>query len=228
MPRLLAIGLIAVHCSVLSVLSPVVVVADDWGAPDEPGVVHLVRSGVGRRTLVLRDGEGHVPADALAGLLELMAPARPGARKPGEATLDPRLALLLAAVSDHFGGRTVTLVSGVRSPGGHTRSTSRHVSGSAADIRIDGVPNRALWDYCLTLARTGCGLYPQSTFVHVDVRERAGTWVDWSGPGQRPRYGTLDGPFRSRAERRAAPRFVRTVSRDDVALVARVVPGHGR
>jgi hypothetical protein len=32
--------------------------------------------------------------------------------------------------------------------------------------------------------------------VHVDVRERAAQWVDWSTPGRRAQYGNLRGPWR--------------------------------
>jgi hypothetical protein len=38
---------------------------------------------------------------------------------------------------------------------------------------------------------TGCGYYPNSSFVHVDVRQ-PGTghvaWIDASGPGEPPHY----------------------------------------
>ena len=50
------------------------------------------------------------------------------------------------------------------------------------------------------LSDTGCGYYPRSTFVHVDVRAQAAQWVDWSRPGRRPRYGNLS---------RSWPRFCR-------------------
>lgn len=139
-----------------------------------------------RRVFPRASGEGEVVADA--------APEPEGP--------DPRLALLLAAVADHFGGRDVTIVSGLRRAGGYTRRASRHVSFQATDIRVQGVPARAIWDFCTSLRGTGCGLYPNSTFVHVDVREQAAQWVDWSGPGQRPRYGGMRGPWRTRNDRR--------------------------
>ncbi len=136
-------------------------------------------------------------------------------------TPSPRLALLLAAISDHFGGREIWIISGFREVGGRTRETSRHVRGQATDVRVDGVSKRALWDYCLSLRATGCGLYPNSTFVHVDVREAEAQWVDWSGPGRRARYGTLHGP--SRGRRHAHPRIGRHVTRpDDLPLEATV------
>jgi hypothetical protein len=39
----------------------------------------------------------------------------------------------------------------------------------------------------MTFAETGVGWYPNSTFVHVDVREES-VAVDVSSPGERPRY----------------------------------------
>jgi hypothetical protein len=113
----------------------------------------------------------------------------------------PRLPALLAAISDHFGGREIHIVSGRRRAEGYTRESSRHVSGRATDIRVRGVPRREVWDFCRSLGHTGCGYYPRSTFTHVDVRDRSGQWVDWSRPGRRPRYGSLRGPYRRRIRR---------------------------
>jgi hypothetical protein len=39
-----------------------------------------------------------------------------------------------------------------------------------------------------SFADIGVGYYPNSTFVHLDVRERSTLWVDYSGPGQTPCY----------------------------------------
>ena len=152
----------------------------DWGDPDEPGVATIRRRDE-RVQVRLRDDEGRVTREALEGLARLM---RRHEDDPPELP-HPRLALLLAAISDHFGGREITLVSGRREAGGYTRESSRHTSGQATDVRVRGVPRRVLWDYCRSLGQTGCGYYPRSTFVHVDVRARAAQWVDWSRPGQR-------------------------------------------
>jgi LysM repeat protein len=126
----------------------------------------------------------------------------------------PRLALLLAAVSDHFGGREIAVVSGFREARRYTRDTSSHVHGQAVDIHVAGVPARELWDFCRSLRDTGCGLYPRSTFVHVDIRKQAAQWVDWSGPGQRPRYGSLRGPYRRRGRQREP--IGRSITRPDL------------
>ncbi len=174
---------------------------EDWGDAEEPGVVRL-RTRTEEVTIRLRDEEGRVPRQSLEALARIMHrgdepdPDDPEA-EPVE-TPEPRLAILVAAISDHFGGREVRVVSGFREVRGFTRETSRHVHGRAVDVSVAGVAKRALWDFCRSLAKTGCGLYPRSSFVHLDVREEAAQWVDWSGPGRRPRYGNLRGPFRRR------------------------------
>lgn len=170
-----------------------------WGAPETPGTVTLRRRDE-VITVALLDAERRVTREGVEALAQLMrrheedAPELP----------HPRLPMLLAAISDHFGGREITIVSGRREAGGYTRESSRHTEGRATDIRVRGVPMRVLWDYCRTLADTGCGYYPRSTFVHVDVRGAPTQWVDWSAPGRRPRYGSLT---------RAWPRMCRRADR---------------
>ncbi|MEZ4407808.1 MAG: DUF882 domain-containing protein [Polyangiales bacterium] len=113
----------------------------------------------------------------------------------GSHAIDPRLMRALAMVSDHFGGRTVEVISGFRPfRRGQWTPHSNHNVGRAIDFRVVGVRNRALWDYCRTVPNVGCGFYPRSVFIHMDVRSESATWVDWSRPGQRPRYGRLDRP----------------------------------
>jgi hypothetical protein len=105
----------------------------------------------------------------------------------------------LTKVSDHFGGRTIEIISGYRPyrKGQWTRN-SRHNHGKAIDFRVVGVPNAALRDYCGRFERVGVGYYPNSYFVHLDVRKRKTRWVDYSRPGKRPVYA------KDLARRRAA------------------------
>ncbi|MCA9631228.1 MAG: LysM peptidoglycan-binding domain-containing protein [Myxococcales bacterium] len=122
----------------------------------------------------------------------------PGARKAISRVLDaadleggihPRLIKLLAQVSDTFGGRPIRVVSGHR-----TRSyakASRHALGHAIDFSIPGVPNEVLRDYLLRYDLVGVGYYPNSSFVHFDVRNAKTYWVDHSGPGEPPRYSYI-------------------------------------
>lgn len=160
-----------------------------WGRPRSPGVVQFLRHGSResyRGRLV--DPRGRARNDARRRLARLMRDDDGGVRMP-----NPRLLAVLTRISDHFGGRRIQIVSGYRKPGGYTRDTSRHTQGDAMDLRIDGVPITAIRDYCRSLTNVGCGYYPTSRFVHVDVRDRSEFWIDWSGPGQAPRYSRPDG-----------------------------------
>jgi len=98
---------------------------------------------------------------------------------------DPRLIRLLAKVSDKFGSRPIRIVSGYR-----TRSffeDSRHKLSRAVDFSIPGIDNVTLRDYLRTLPSVGVGYYPNSSFVHLDVRDNNTYWVDYAGPGEAPR-----------------------------------------
>ena len=107
-----------------------------------------------------------------------------GAPKGGT-QIHPRLIRLLAQVSDTFGGRPIRVVSGYR-----TKSfvaASKHKEGRALDFSIPGIPNEALRDYLRTLKNVGVGYYPNSSFVHLDVRNYNAYWVDYAGPGEAPK-----------------------------------------
>lgn len=106
---------------------------------------------------------------------------------PRVRALHPRLVLMLQAVIDHFPGRVVEIVSGYR-PG---ESESRHAHARALDFRLRGVSFEDLRDFVRTIPNAGVGYYPNSVFVHMDVRDvREGPafWTDYSGPGETPRY----------------------------------------
>jgi LysM repeat protein len=125
---------------------------------------------------------GRVIPGAAQKMEKLLASWRTGKR----ADIDSRLLLLIAKVSDTFGGRTIHIVSGYRE---HSyEPDSRHPRGQALDFSMPGVPNWALRDYLRTLPEVGVGFYPNSTFVHMDVRAVKTYWVDYSGPGEAPRY----------------------------------------
>jgi hypothetical protein len=110
---------------------------------------------------------------------------------PGIRRIDARLVERLETTVDHFhkagASSRVLLVSGYR-----PKSVgSYHQSGRALDFRIDGVQNEALVAFCKTLPDTGCGYYPNSSFVHMDVRDAGAghiAWIDVSRPGQPPKY----------------------------------------
>lgn len=161
--------------------------AERWGRPRRPGVAHFYRRTMDRHLRVrLVDSRGNARRTARRRLQELMRYAV--SRRMGP--LPPRrLIEIIARVSDHFGGRQITIISGYRGTGRGTNSSSRHTRGHALDIRIRGVPNTALRDYIRqTFNHVGVGFYPRSHFVHVDVRDRDAYWVDWSRPGEDSDY----------------------------------------
>lgn len=172
-----------------------------WGRPRRPGVATLTRLATHRTARVrLVDRRGVVRREALRDLGRMLAPRRGGNRKEPH----PRLVRLLAKVSDHFGGRPVEIVSGVRPAGGFTRRESHHVAGEAIDFRIRGVPNTELRDFCKTFDHVGVGYYPNSLFVHLDVRRESATWTDLSRPGEAPLYARPGGSARASDEGEAA------------------------
>jgi uncharacterized protein YcbK (DUF882 family) len=158
--------------------------------PKTPHVVHVGRAATSEVAHIrVRDARGNVPLAALKAF-ERMMRSPSGRAHP----IDRRLVAVLGLVSNHFGSRRIEIVSGFRPhPNGRRSPHSKHNLGKAIDVRVVGVPNEALRDFCRTLARVGCGYYPNSTFVHIDVREREAFWVDSSRPGEPPRY---DGPGR--------------------------------
>ncbi|WP_437965253.1 DUF882 domain-containing protein [Sorangium sp. So ce260] len=151
--------------------------------PKRPGWVRLAR-GTERLELRLLTPKGRLVPKALPKLSRLMR-ASPTASKP----IDPRLATLIGMVSDHFGGRTIRVVSGYR-PYSPTQYTphSNHNFGRAVDFMVEGVPNTVVRDFCRGFRNAGVGYYPNSTFVHLDVRSDKVYWVDYSRPGEPPRY----------------------------------------
>lgn len=152
--------------------------------PKRPGLVHL-RRGDERYEIQLLTRKGRLVGGALPKLRRALRHAPSGQETP----IDARLATLLGMVSNHFGGRTIEIVSGFRpySPKQYTPH-SNHNLGRAVDFRVEGVPNTRVRDYCRTFRNAGVGYYPNSTFVHLDVRTVKTYWVDYSSPGQRPRY----------------------------------------
>lgn len=96
-----------------------------------------------------------------------------------------RLIQLMVMTSHEFGGRPLFVVSGYRAQSYY--SDSRHRHSAAVDFSIVGVRNADLRNYLLTLSNVGVGYYPNSSFVHLDVRNENTAWVDYAGPGEPPR-----------------------------------------
>lgn len=128
---------------------------------------------------VVFDKKGKVASGAVEAISKLFAAT--GSRP----RVDPRLIALLADVSEHFGGRPMRVVSGWRD---HSYfEDSRHKHSQAVDFSIPGVANTVLRDYVRRFRNCGVGYYPNSSFVHLDVRDTAAYWVDYAGPGEAPR-----------------------------------------
>lgn len=137
------------------------------------------------------------------GVLRLSVMARPGATArpmqvrreedlgPFIKKVDKGLAERVATLSSHFaskaGPAAIEVISGYRP----NSKGSYHSHARAMDIRVQGARNEDVVAFCKTLQDTGCGYYPNSGFVHVDVRD-PGTghisWIDASGPGETPKY----------------------------------------
>jgi len=166
----------------------------------EKGVIRATRDGE-KVSIRLRDRQGHVAEGALKAFRNLM---REG---PASFPVDPRLLSLVAIVSDHFGGKTLDVVSGYRTytPSQFTPH-SNHNLGRALDFKIEGVKNDDVWAFCRTFRNAGCGYYPNSGFVHLDVREAKASWIDRSFPGEPPRYDAPEAlAVRTAPEKQASP-----------------------
>lgn len=131
------------------------------------------------------DRKGNPTPEAEAGFRKVLRSWRTGA----SAEIDKRLIKMVAQVSDHFAGKRILVVSGYR-PKRKLQATahSRHNAGEAMDFRIEGVENAELRDYARKFSRAGVGFYPNSSFVHLDARDYTTYWIDYSGPGEKPRY----------------------------------------
>jgi hypothetical protein len=142
---------------------------------------------VERMSVLVRPESAQKPGEPLGSL----AKAKGVELAPGVRRVDPGLLERLQVIADHFRKDGMTphfsVVSGYRP----MSTGSYHATGQALDLRLEGVGNEALVAFCKTLSDTGCGYYPNSSFVHIDVRPPSTghvTWIDASGPGEAPRY----------------------------------------
>ncbi len=153
--------------------------------PRTPGIIHIHRIATNEDAVIrVGDRRGRIPPVALKTAEHVW-------RYPSGQTheIDARLLTLLGIVSNHFGSRRIEIISGFR-PYSPTQYTphSNHNIGHAVDFRVDGVPNEVVRDFCRTLRNVGCGYYPNSVFVHMDSRASSAYWIDFSKPGEPPKY----------------------------------------
>jgi hypothetical protein len=162
------------------------------GSPAPAALEHL--------SVAMRPGSAPKPTTSI---LEL-AKVKDTNFAPGVRRRDPLLVERLQTVVDHFtkSGKSprVVVISGYRP----SSTGSYHASGRALDFRLDGVRNEELVSFCKTLPDTGCGYYPNSFFIHLDIRDPGTghtTWIDASGPGEKPRYVSAWPPPATPADR---------------------------
>jgi hypothetical protein len=87
-------------------------------------------------------------------------------------------------ISKRFDNATLHVISAHRAPDGVvTSERSQHGKGTASDIRVEGVSVETLAAVAKQEGARGVGMYPKSRFVHVDVREKAYSWID-NGEGE--------------------------------------------
>ena len=149
--------------------------------------MRLLNVNSGQRLSVrVYDRRGHVYKPDLKKLRHFLRCRRTGRTHP----IAWRLVKNLYRVSRAFPGRTIRVYSGFRHRSIAKLKTSNHTRGRAIDFGIRGVSNRRLRDYLRKrFARVGVGYYPNSLFVHFDVRpKQSAFWVDLSRPGRRARY----------------------------------------
>ena len=119
--------------------------------------------------------------------------------------MNPRLTRLLYEIGQHYPGRRIEVVSGYRHPRFAKNPRSPHMKGLAFDMRVAGIKNTELRDFFRQRFKSvGVGYYPNSSFVHLDVRRGASAfWIDYSGPGESALYAknALDDLRSGRAER---------------------------
>jgi LysM repeat protein len=158
--------------------------------PNRPGVVKITRGGQVFNGRIF-DQHGRPLPDAVASIDGLLFDRRTQRTH----STDPRLLETIVTVSDHFGGRAIEVVSGYREESSnHYTTRSNHALGRAIDFKVDGVPNEAVRDYCHQFSKVGVGYYPNSSFVHLDVRDLTTHWTDVSSPGESPRYTSMEAP----------------------------------
>lgn len=154
---------------------------NDWmkyaRSPEQPGRLDLMTYKARYRGLVVEKGKlSPVGRRSVSELLGVH-----GDRPP----VPDRLLRLLVRVSDTFGGRPIWIVSGYRTSSYF--ADSKHKHSAAVDFSIVGVPNVIVRQYLLLFDNVGVGFYPNSSFVHLDVRDGAMQWIDYAGPGEAPR-----------------------------------------
>ena len=93
--------------------------------------------------------------------------------------MNPRLVRLMYQVGRHYPGRRIEVVSGYRHPSVAKNPRSPHMQGLACDFRVPAFATRSCADYLRRgFEKVGVGYYPNSSFVHLDVRkDHSAFWI---------------------------------------------------
>lgn len=118
--------------------------------------------------------KGDYIIDALENLNHVLRDHRTNEVHP----IDPMTLDLMAAISRKVGAKnSFEIISGYRSPktnnllrgkSNGVAKNSYHMQGKAVDLRLPGVPLKAVRKAALDLRMGGVGYYPKSDFVHID------------------------------------------------------------
>lgn len=134
-------------------------------------------------SLRLMNKNGRISSYARKRLSQLAGSKKKGVRNK---RFHPRLLHMIQRVAERFPGKTLEIVSGYRP--GETGTESMHTQARALDFRVQGIPNKELYEFCKGLPNSGCGYYPNSVFIHMDARNKSTTWTDYSGVGEKAQY----------------------------------------
>jgi uncharacterized protein YcbK (DUF882 family) len=137
------------------------------------GKVHLVNKKTGAGgPITYRTPEGDYPESAQRRINQIF-----GVPPNSSEGIAIRLTALLDHLQDQLKGGTIKIVSGYRSPtyneglrkkGRLVARTSMHLEGMAADIEMQGVEGKRLWEFVRGLDCCGVGYY-HAKLIHVDV-----------------------------------------------------------
>ena len=137
------------------------------------GTVHLVNGKTGAGgSLTYRTPRGDYPETAQRRINQIF-----GVPPNASEGIAIRLTALLDYLQDQLKGGMIKIVSGYRSPtyneglrkkGRLAARTSMHLEGMAADIEMEGVEGKRLWEFVRGLDCCGAGYY-YAKGIHVDV-----------------------------------------------------------
>lgn len=93
--------------------------------------------------------------------------------------VDTELIDVLEDIRAHF-NKPVNVTSGYRTPEYNTKiggvKKSQHTKGTAADIKVSGIPAKEVQKYLKHKYPNKYGIGSYSTFTHIDVRAKKARW----------------------------------------------------